>query len=67
MKKVYVTYKENNVLKKAVITESRFQELNSNTQIQELIIYPSQLIMEQNFSTKCSDGSCKPNKNILHG
>jgi len=58
MKQVYVTYKQNGLLKKAVLNEAKYKELSGNTQVEELVVYPSKLLMEQNYSIKCSDGKC---------
>ncbi len=58
MKQVYVTYKQNGLQKKAVLNEAKYKELSKDPQVQELVVYPSKLLMEQNYSIKCSDGQC---------
>lgn len=64
MKQLYVTYVENGILKKATINESRYKELSSKSSIQELVVYPSQILMEQNYSMKCSNGVCTPKRTL---
>lgn len=66
MKQLFVTYKEGGLYKKATINEARYKELQGR--VEDLILYPSAMLMEQNYSAKCSSGNCAVNtKNILHG
>jgi len=65
MKTIYVTYQQNGVLKKAVINESKYTELKSNIEVKDLIIYPNELIMEQNYNSITGKGDS--GKQILHG
>lgn len=65
MKKVFVTYLQEGRYKKAELSEERYSQLNNDSTIQELIVYPSSLLMEQNYNTKVSNNNS--NKNILHG
>ncbi len=68
MKQLFVTYTESNIIKKAVINEVRYKELLASNNISEVVLYPNALIMEQNYSAKCSSGNCSSSqKNILHG
>lgn len=67
MKQIFVTYKQTGRLKKAVINESKYQLLSSDPSVSELIIYPTKMLMEQNYNTKCSNGSCGTGKQFLNG
>lgn len=67
MKKLYVTYNQNGVVKKAVIDESRYNSLRRSTDVSNLVVYPNELIMENNYNNlSCSDGSCS-GRSILNG
>jgi len=65
MKTIYVTYLQNGILKKGVINESKYTELKANNFISDLIIYPNELIMEQNYNSISGKGGDA--KQILHG
>lgn len=62
---LYITYTENGSKKKAKIDEARYNLMKSNSNISDLILYPTELIMENNYrNIICEDGSCT-NKQIL--
>lgn len=66
MKIVYVTYKQDGLLKKATINEDRYKALLEDPTVTGVIIYSSQLLMENNFNAQCSrDGSCGSRRIIL--
>jgi hypothetical protein len=59
MKTVYVTYKQNGLLKKATINEDRYASLLKDPSVTNLTVYPSPLLMENNYAAQCAqDGSC---------
>lgn len=64
---LFVTYTEGGLSKKGKINEAMYNSLKSNPAISDLILYPNELIMENNYKNiTCSDGSCT-NKQILRG
>jgi len=67
MKLYYVTYKLNEQARKAELNEKGYVELQNNPSVSELIVYPTKLIMENNYQRiACDDGSCS-NRQILRG
>ena len=66
MKKLYVTYLQSGILKKAEITEARYTQLNTDPTVSDLTVYSSNLLQEQNFQAKSQSGQIK-NKHFLHG
>ena len=65
MKTVYVTYQKDGLVKKGVITEEKYKQLSSDSTVNDLMIYPNELLMEQNFQVKTTGNT--NNKSILHG
>lgn len=67
MKTYFVTYKQNGIAKKGKIDESSYTRMSTDATIKELVIYPTELIMETNYQKiVCVDGSCN-NRRILKG
>lgn len=66
MKTFFVTYKENGSPKKATINEQRYQQLSANSEITDLIMYPTEIIMENNYNNIISSNG-STNKRILRG
>jgi len=62
---MYVTYMLNNILKKAEITEERYYQLRQDSHVKDLMVYPSVLLMEQNYTLQLKGNS--NTKNFLHG
>jgi len=65
MKKIFVTYLEGNVLKKAVLDESKYNDLTKKSNISEIIMYANEQLMEQHYSQKTN--GTDTNKKVLHG
>jgi len=65
MKKLYVTYLQSGILKKAEITEEKYNVLRNDPTVSELIVYTSSLLQEQNYQAKLNGSS--NSKQFLHG
>lgn len=65
MKKVFITYNEDGRPKKGTVNEAMYASLQANPAVTNLVVYPSELLMENNYSMMVngSGGS----RNILHG
>lgn len=62
---LFVTYTENNQPKKAQINEERYNALKLNPAVSDLVLYPTELIMENNYRTIVSGTGS--NRRILNG
>lgn len=51
-KMIFVTYTKDNKIRKGSIKETFYNQLCNDNEIKDLTIYPSELLMEQNFSIK---------------
>lgn len=66
MKTLYLTYTQNGKIKKAVINEETLQNYRKNSSISNIVTYPSQSLMEDNFNSMvCKDGSCTTKKKLF--
>ena len=65
MKKIFVIYKENGILKKGELSEDRFNNLNKLSSISEVQTYQNKTLMEQNFGTLLSSNT--KTSNLLLG
>jgi len=64
--KIFVTYVKNKTLMKATLNEEKYNQLKADASIEQLTVYPNELLMEQNFSIKIN-GVTGKNKQILNG
>jgi hypothetical protein len=59
MKTLFVTYTQDGLVKKGRITEDRYNALRADASVSNMILYPSELLMENNYAAiTCNDGSC---------
>jgi len=67
MRMLYVTYQQSGVLKKGAISEVYYNHLKSESTVSNLVMYPNEMIMENNYSVLTAEGTKGSGKNILHG
>lgn len=65
MNTLYITYKLNGILKRATISAGQYKIYEGNPSITELIIHPSQAVMENSFNE--AKGLVGKTKKILLG
>jgi hypothetical protein len=64
-KTVFITYKQGEKFFKAVLKESVYQQLKSNPTVVNVTVYPTELLMEHNYSIQ-TNGLSGNNKKILN-
>ena len=64
MKTLYLTYDLNGVKHKATLNEERYNALKNNPEVSNIILYPTEMLMEQNYSAQNGNPS---SKRILFG
>ena len=65
MKKLYVTYVDNGIVKKGELSEERFHALQASGKITEVQVHSNKSLMEKKFGELlCPGGKCD-NRNFL--
>lgn len=65
MSALYITYKQNGIPKRGVVSSQQYEILEKNPSVSELVIYPSQVVMEESYAT--ATGKPTNTKKILFG
>jgi hypothetical protein len=63
----YVTYKQSGIPKKGKIDDNRYMQLKEDKTVVDLVAYPTELIMENNYVALTNSKGLPGTKNILRG
>lgn len=63
MKKIFITYKDQDKIKKAVLDENMYKQYLSNPMITEVVEYETETLLERRYAEKI--GVSKPSKKQL--